>query len=204
MDDDVYSPTYSPSATPEPEQKSPINKIKSNFVDFLQTLVVFGAIFATIYLFVAQPHKVSGQSMFPNFHNGDYILTDKITYRFHPPQYGDVIVLKNPRNERQDFIKRIIALPGQKVRVEGNFVYIDDSKLAEIYLPTDTPTRASAFLKEGEIFTVPSDQWIVFGDNREHSSDSREWGTVPKNEIIGKVFFRYFPFNSFGLIRYKF
>ena len=207
--DDVYAPNYNPPESssginPAEEKKGVFGRLRSNFVDFLQTLVVFGAIFAIIYLFVAQPHKVSGQSMFPNFHNGDYILTDKISYRFYPPKYGDVIVLRNPRNESQDFIKRIIALPGQTIKVENTSVYVNGLKLDERYLPSGTPTRGGSFLRDGEIVTVPEDQWVVIGDNREHSSDSREIGPIPQKQIIGRVFFRYFPLNALGLIPYNF
>lgn len=206
--DDVYSPNFTPpdqsKGDPAAEKKGFLGKLGANFVDFLQTLVVFGAIFAIIYLFIAQPHKVSGQSMFPTFHNGDYILTDKISYRLNPPKYGDVIVLRNPRNESQDFIKRVIALPGQTIRVEDSGIYVNDLKLDERYLPPGTPTRGGSFLREAETVTVPESQWIVIGDNREHSSDSREIGAIPEKQIIGRVFFRYWPLNSFGLINYNF
>src|SRR3990167_9504379 len=94
----------------KPAEK-PKQSIGSHLVEFIQTLVIFAAIASAIYLFLAQPHKVSGKSMYPNFDNGDYIITDKITYRFSEPQRGDIVVFKNPKDESQDFIKRIIALP---------------------------------------------------------------------------------------------
>lgn len=175
----------------------------SNVIDFIQTLVIFGAIFSVIYLFVAQPHKVSGLSMFPTFHDGDYILTDKFTYRFHDPQHSDVIVLKNPHNEEQDFIKRIIGLPSNRVEVKSGHVFLNGKQLNEDYLPNGTYTNASFFLKEGQSYTVKDGEYIVMGDNRPHSSDSREWGIVKTNEIIGRVFFRYWPPQSFGLFKGK-
>ena len=164
-------------------------------------MVVIGAIFALIYLFVAQPHKVSGNSMVPTFHNGDYILTDKLTYRFRTPQRGDVIVLKNPRNENQDFIKRIIALPGETISIKDNSVYINSLQMQELYLPTETLTTPGNFLKEDEEIKIGPNQLVVFGDNRGGSSDSREWGPITKEEIVGRVIFRYFPLDVFGLIR---
>ncbi len=203
MDDDIYSPRVEnvPTNTSTEEAKNPINKMGAGAVDFIQTLVVFGAIFAIIYLFIAQPHKVSGLSMYPNFNNGDYILTDKVSYRFGLPTDGDVIVLKNPQDESQDFIKRVMATPGQVIKVAGNQIYRNDSLLDEKYLPIGTPTRAGNFLHEGQEFTVPVDHYLVFGDNREHSSDSRTWGLITKTEIIGKVIFRYFPLNTIGIIK---
>lgn len=197
MNDQIYSPDYSPSQD-VPKQSGGLG---SHLVDFIQTFVVFGAIFTLIYLFVAQPHKVSGNSMVPTFQNNDYILTDKLTYRFSPPQKGDIIVLKNPRNESQDFIKRIIATPGDSILIENGGVFVNGKKLTEEYLSNDTLSKGGSFLIEDEQITVGQDQYIVFGDNRGHSSDSREWGPVTKNEIIGKVVFRYFPIISFGLIK---
>lgn len=202
--DDVYSPKvdYSTEKSAE-EQKTFFQKMGASMVDFIQTLVVFGAIFAIIYLFVAQPHKVSGSSMVPTFQNGDFILTDKVSYRIGEPRDGEIIVLKNPRNESQDFIKRIVAVPGQTIKVDGSSVFVNGAKISENYLPQETPTRSGTFLHEGETVTVAKNQYYVFGDNRNHSSDSREWGSITREEIVGKVFFRYWPPSSFGLIHHS-
>ena len=176
-------------------------KLRGHFIDFIQTFVVFAAIFALIYLFIAQPHKVSGNSMFPTFHNADYILTDKLSYHLSPPKRGDVIVLKNPQDESQDFIKRIIAVPGDTVKLENNQVFVNGQVLNEYYLPPNTQTHAGAYITEGTTVTTGPDQFYVFGDNRDHSSDSREWGVVPKKDIIGKVFLKYWPPESFGIFK---
>lgn len=202
MDEDVYAPRVDYSPNQSGEAKSPLQSLGAGLVDFIQTLVVFGAIFAIIYLFIAQPHKVQGSSMFPTFHDGDYILTDKLTYRLSSPKPGDVIVLKDPMDESKDFIKRIVATPGQTLKVEGNTTYVDGKPLNESYLPPDTPTRPGAFLHEGQSITAAPGEYFVFGDNRNHSSDSREWGVLKREGIVGKVFFRYWPPNSFGLIRH--
>lgn len=192
---------YAPKFDYQPEEPSKTSVLKNHFVDFIQSLVVIGAIFALIYWQIAQPHKVSGSSMVPTFQSGDYILTDKVTYRFVKPGRGDIIVLKNPRDETQDFIKRIIALPGDAVRVEDEEVYINDLLIQELYLPSETQTRSGSFLHDGESVKVGQNQYFVFGDNRGASSDSREWGPITKDEIIGRVVFRYFPLNSFGIIK---
>lgn len=204
MDEDIYVPNvnYNPHAEPDQTTASSgrIGRIKNSFVDFVQTLVVFGAIFAIIYLFVAQPHKVSGNSMLPNFQNGNYILTDKLTYRFSEPKYNDVVVLKNPRNEAQDFIKRILGLPGDTIKIENGAVFRNGSLVKEDFLPTGRTTQAGNFLSEGENVTLGPNQYIVLGDNRDHSSDSREFGPISKKEIIGRVIFRYWPPNVIGFI----
>lgn len=182
-----------------PESKGFFSNLGTHLIDFIQTLVVFGAIFALIYLFVAQPHKVSGKSMFPTFEDGDYILTDKITYRLNTPKRGDVVVLKNPRDKSQDFIKRVIVLPEETVKVEGGSIYIDNQKLIEPYISEEVKTDAGNFLTEGLEVKAGPNQYFVMGDNRPHSSDSREWGPITKEEIVGKAFFRYWPPQTFGL-----
>ncbi len=169
-------------------------------MEFIETLVVFGAIFAFIYLFVAQFHKVQGNSMVPTFHTGDYLITEKVTYRFREPKLGEIVVVKNPRDESQDFIKRIIAVPGDTIEISNSKVVLNGKTLEESYLPTGRPTPAGAFLNEGNPVKIAGNQYIVIGDNREHSSDSREWGPVTKQEIIGRALFRYFPPQSIGLL----
>lgn len=180
------------------EEKGFLVSLGGHIIDFIQTLVVFGAIFALLYLFVAQPHKVSGSSMFPYLHDGDYILTDKITYRLRTPQKGDIIVFKNPRDESQDFVKRIIGIPGDVVEINNGQVLVNNQKINEPYLPPDLATLGGNFLPEGQDYLVENNHYFVLGDNRNHSSDSREWGTITKEEIIGKAFFRYFPPQRFG------
>ncbi|OGE26571.1 signal peptidase I [Candidatus Daviesbacteria bacterium RIFCSPLOWO2_01_FULL_38_10] len=175
--------------------------LKDHIIDLIQTLVVFGAIFTVIYLFVAQPHKVSGSSMIPTFQNGDYIITDKLSYKLGQPKKGDIIVLKNPRDESQDFIKRIIVLPGDTIKISGRLIYVNDTLQSEQYLPKNTPTASGAILQEGETVKAGPNQYFVLGDNRTHSSDSREWGSITREEIVGKAFFRYWPPQSFGFIK---
>lgn len=184
-------------------QKSFMGNLGGYFIEFFETIVVFGAIFAAIYLFVAQFHKVSGNSMVPTFHSGDYLITEKVSYRFRDPKAGEIIVLKNPRDESQDFIKRIIAVPGNSIQISNNNVYVNDQLLKEDYLPPGTLTRAGAFMTEGSVLKISEDQYYVIGDNREHSSDSREWGPVTKKEIIGRALFRYFPLQVIGLLTNK-
>lgn len=187
----------------QPPQKGFLGNLGGYFIEFFETVVVFGAIFACIYLFVAQFHKVSGDSMVPTFQTGDYLITEKLSYRFRNPKAGEIIVLKNPRDESQDFIKRIIAVPGDTILISNRTVYVNNQALKEDYLPPGVPTPTGAFVTEGSAIKVASNQYFVFGDNRERSSDSREWGPVTKEEIIGRAFFRYFPFQSIGMLTDK-
>lgn len=170
------------------------------FLDFLETIVVSLAIFAVVYIFLFQPHQVDGKSMEPNFQNGEYILTDKLSYRFHDPKRGDVVVFHSPQDERSDFIKRIIGVPGDTVRVEGGYVYLNDKKLEEGYINEPGDVLSGRFMREGLEILVPESQYLVMGDNRGHSSDSREWGLVTSTGIVGRAFFRYWPVKAFGVV----
>lgn len=168
--------------------------------EFIEAFVVSASVFVVVYLFLMQPHQVSGSSMFPTFKDKEYVLTDKVTYRSRVPKDGDVIVFKAPINENFDFIKRIIATPGQTVMVKDGHVYIDGKVLDEFYLPASYTTAPGQFLHEGETYTVEPDTLMTFGDNRDHSSDSRDWGPVPYKNIVGRVFFRYWPANVAGIV----
>ncbi len=139
--------------------------------------------------------------MFPTYKDKEYLLTDKITYKRRLPIYGDVIVFKAPMNEDFDFIKRVIATPGQSVMVKGGKVFVDGKMLDEEYLPKEYTTSPGNYLSEGEQYTVQDGEVMAFGDNRDHSSDSRDWGPVPDKNIVGRVFFRYWPPSEAGVIK---
>lgn len=172
-----------------------------NFIlDFLETIVVALSIFVVIYLFIMQPHEIKGSSMEPNFHDNEYILTDKISYRLHDPVRGDVIIFKAPTNNDVDYIKRVIGSPGDKIKVQNGAVYVNDVKLTEDYLRDTTSLFPGSFLSEGQEITVPPGDIFVMGDNRPHSSDSRQFGPVPIDTVIGRAFFRYWPISQLGAV----
>lgn len=175
-------------------------KLGKFFLDLTETVVMALSVFMIIYLFLFQPHQVRGNSMYPNFHDGDYILTDKISYKLHSPQKGDVIVFRAPRNEEYDYIKRIIAIPGDCLKIQNGKVYLNNQLLNEKYLPSDYQTLPGNFLRSNTSVCVPPNNYFVMGDNRSHSSDSREWGFVPQQNIIGKAWFRYWPPSRWGLV----
>ncbi|MEK7510242.1 MAG: signal peptidase I [Patescibacteria group bacterium] len=148
--------------------------------------------------FVFQPFLVRGASMEPNFHNWDYLIVDQISYRFRPPQRGEVVVFKYPHNPSQRYIKRIVGLPGETITVNDGKVTIlkDDHELvlgeSSYLLESHTPGSLRVALQENEYF--------VLGDNRVHSSDSRVWGVLPKDFIIGQVWIRVFPLSAFAKV----
>jgi len=185
---------------PEQEEATTGRKIGAFLFDILETVVVAMAIFVVVYYLLVQPHQVVGYSMVPTFNDGDYILTDKISYRFSDPGRGDVVVFKSPSNPSKDFVKRIIGLPRDRVELSQGFIYINGHVLNEPYLPVSFRTTGKRLVPEGEEFVVPRDEYFVLGDNRSHSSDSREFGTIPEASIIGRVWLRYWPLDKFSLI----
>ncbi|MBI2007583.1 MAG: signal peptidase I [Candidatus Blackburnbacteria bacterium] len=170
------------------------------FLDTLQTVVLAAAIFMLTYLFLVQPHEVKGNSMHPNFLDGERLLTDKASYRFNEPRRGDVIVFQAPPDHAKDFIKRIIALPGETISIKGKKIYVNARLLDEFYLPSLATTEPGAFLTDGKELILAEDEYIVMGDNRDHSSDSRSWGPIKRGAIVGKAWFIYWPPQDMGVI----
>lgn len=189
--------------TTQTEKISSIFSSISQFIlSFLETVVVALVISVVLYLFIMTPHEVVGNSMHPTYKNGEYLMANKITYRIEEPQRGDVIIFKY--SETQDFIKRVIGLPGDTVMLKDGHIYINDKILDESgYLSDSVYTNGGNFLKEGESKTVPDGQYFVCGDNRPHSSDSREFGPIKTDDIKGKAWIVYFPFSEFRIVQHE-
>jgi len=160
--------------------------------EVIKIVVLASLIVIPIRLFIFQPFFVKGQSMEPNFENGDYLIVDELSYRFKDPQRGEVVVFKYPNDISQRYIKRIIGLPGETIEIKDGKIEVFNQQSEKVlketsYLPQGTFTSGdmSIILKEGEYF--------VLGDNRFASADSRRWGPLPQKDIIGRVFFRAWP-----------
>ena len=170
--------------------------------EFVEAVVFALMIFFVCYLLLFQPNQVKGHSMEPTFRDGEFILTDKISYRLGMPGRGDVVVFRSPKNADVDFIKRIIALPGETVKISGGKVFVNGRVLDEsTYLDPTVYTGPESYLSDNRDLLVPSGKYFVMGDNRMQSSDSRDFGPVLPSEFIGKVFFRYWPVDRFGRIQ---
>lgn len=172
-------------------------------LDALEPVVLAFAVFMMVYLVLAQPHKVDGNSMYPTFHDKEFILTDKISYRAHEPQRGDVVVFHAPEPFTSDFIKRIIGLPGETIMVKGGKTYINGKILPEPYLPAGLETVEKTTLREGVPYQIPGGRYMVFGDNRNFSSDSREWGSITRKSIVGKAWITYWPLDRMRIIQHE-
>lgn len=176
-------------------------KIGASFLDLIETMAISFSIFLVIYLFFLQPHQVNGQSMVPNFQSGEHVLTDKVTYKVREPMRGEIIVFHAPPDANCpegtgcDFIKRILAVPGDTVEVKDNAIWVNGDKLPEPYIPADFQTMPGNATKGKSVYLGP-DEYFAVGDNRPYSSDSRAWGAITKADIIGRVFFRYWPVSA--------
>lgn len=151
-----------------------------------------------IRLFIAQPFVVEGESMHPTFENTDYLVVDEIIYRLHAPERGDVIVFRLPGDPNKFLIKRIIGLPGETVHIDHGVVSVTTAggatlKLSEPYVVAEDATYTNDA-------TLGAGQYFVMGDNRPVSADSRSWGLLPRQNIIGRVDVRLLPFNKAGLL----
>src|SRR5262245_26126331 len=155
--------------------------------------------------FAVQAVHVEGLSMWATLDNNDYLIANKIDYRLHAPQRGDIVILRPPTNNTTDFIKRIIALPGERLLIRDGAVYINGHKLDEPYLPDawTQQTSAAGPYSEGEGAVVPTNQYFVMGDNRNRSQDSRFFGPISRDRIDGKAWFRIWPLTNFGDIYRK-
>ena len=171
------------------EQTPRKKTFKQEVKELFSFILVVLAIVIPIRVFIAQPFIVNGESMVPTLENGDSLIIDEISYRVEDPERGEVIVFRNPTKNKQFLIKRIIGLPGETVEISGSQVIIrkDDSilQLDETYLNGDFSSYGTWKLGENEYFAM--------GDNRQKSLDSRSWGVLPGDLIVGKTFLRLFP-----------
>lgn len=168
-------------------------------LSFIQSIVLTVLLAFLIRFFVIQPFVVEGESMEPNFHNNQYIIIDKLSYKIRQPKRGEVVVLHPPVAPSDNYIKRIVGLPGEKIRFEDGDVFINEKKLDENYLGVENHKTDEVNTKK-EVALGP-DEYFVLGDNREHSSDSREWGVLKKAGIEGRTWFIILPFSDFEFIK---
>ena len=139
--------------------------------------------------------------MYPTLHDMEYLLTDKVSYRTGDPSRGDIIVFRAPVQPVDDYIKRIIGLPGERVMIKEGKVFINGTVLEEPYLSSDLQTQAST-IGEGNEIKVPSGEYFVMGDNRSNSTDSRRLGTIKRKKIIGRAWVTYWPPSRARVIEY--
>lgn len=174
--------------------------IVSFFLELIKIVAISLAIIIPIRYYLIQPFIVRGSSMEPNFFDGEYLIVDEISYRFEGPERGDVVVFKYPKDNTQYYIKRVIGLPQETVEIfQGKIIiynnkYPEGNEMSESYLINiETPGDMK--------ISIPGGNYFVLGDNRRASSDSRIWGLLPQNNIVGKVWVRGLPPKRLGIIK---
>lgn len=156
----------------------------------LLTLVIFFVI-----RFAVDNYRIEGYSMEPNFHDGQFLMVNKLIYMLHPPERGDVVVFHFPGNLKKNYIKRIIGLPGEKVQISQGKVYVNDVQLDENY-----PLNEASYDWGPRV--IDPEEFFVLGDNRPESSDSHAWGLLPAKDLIGKAWISYWPPQEWGLVNH--
>lgn len=189
-------------AAPQPgaaQAAPPTTSGASSLLREVFEVVVLAVILYFGISFAVQAVHVEGLSMYATLDDNDYLIANKIDYRLHTPQRGDIIILRPPADNSKDFIKRIIALPGEKLLIRDSVVYINGHRLEEPYLPEAWTTLNNWTGPGGPDGTViPLHQYFVMGDNRNKSQDSRLFGSIDRDRIDGRAWFRIWPLSHFG------
>ncbi len=160
--------------------------------EVVEILVITGLIFLVVR-FVIQSYHIDGPSMQPGLTTNEYVMVNKVVYLFHAPERGDVIVFHYPHDTTQDYIKRVVGLPGDTIETDNTRLWVNGTLLKEAYVSVPSNQQASKW-------KVPRDQYFVLGDNRPASDDSRSWGFVPRDYIVGKASAVFWPLPQFHFI----
>lgn len=178
-----------------------LRRIYYFLLDTIQTILITASVFMILYAFVIQPNQVSGSSMYPTFKDKEYLLSYLLDVRLDKYKRGDVVVFHSPVELEKLYIKRVIAIEGDRIMIQEGKVYLNGQQLDEsAYLKSDVQTYGGAFLQDGVETVVPQGTIVVMGDNRPYSSDSREWGFLDKSRVVGRSVVRIMPFNKFHII----
>jgi signal peptidase I len=185
------APSLASSSTSASSQRA-----RPGFGIWVRDLLISLAISAFIIVFIYQPVKVEGVSMMPSLEDQERIFVNKFVYRLEPIERGDVVVFRYPRDPSKSYIKRVIGMAGDHIRIDGGLVYVNDELLDEYYVPA-----AYADARSFPDTVVPPNCYFVLGDHRSMSSDSREFGPVNRSFIYGKAVFGYWPMEKVGRVR---
>ncbi len=193
--------TSDPTTEPKtPIAAEPSSRLKALWEN-LQILVVALILALLVRAYVAEPRFIPSDSMAPTLAVGDRLVVEKISYHLHPPEFGDIVVFDPPLQlqrqgykKDQAFIKRIIGQPGQTIEIKNGKVFVNGQSLQEAYI-AESP---SYVMKPAQ---VPEGTFFVMGDNRNNSNDSHVWGFLPKDNIIGRAWLRFYPFDRLGKVR---
>ncbi len=175
--------------------------IKTGLIDLLEVAFVGITVFASVfYLFIGQSLRVTGLSMIPTFKNDEVIMIEKLTLNLNPLERKTIIVFKSPKEPKKLLIKRVVGLPNETIKISEGIVYINGTKLEEPYI-NGLKTKQEKYLLEGQEYKIPNGEYVVMGDNRVDSEDSREFGPIKTTDMTGKVLMVYEPIKNFRIIK---
>lgn len=182
------------------ERRGRFSAWRKTFAGELIEVAIIALVLFLVARIAVQNFKVNGHSMFPTLHNNELLLVDKISYDFTSPHRGDIIVFKYPLDTSRDFIKRVIAVPGDRVTINNGRVFVNGAPLHETYI-AHKPSYTMPFIPSNNNSpVVPKNDYFVLGDNRNKSDDSHLWGLVPRSDIIGRALITYWPPQDFGIL----
>lgn len=192
MLDDLQSEQTSANSPNRAESKPKRSGCLGFFIDTVETILLALVLFLAINALSARV-RVENVSMLPTLKPGEFLLVNRVAYKFGQPSIGDIIVFHAPGENEMDYIKRVIGLPGDQVRITDGIVYINNQPLYELYI-AEAPRYSGTW-------DVPPNEYFVLGDNRNNSSDSHMWGFVPHDDIVGRALFIYWPLSEMTLLR---
>jgi len=170
--------------------------------DFFEIAIISATIFFLVYLFVGQLLEVTGDSMHPTLLDQEQVIAEKVSLKFNTIERGHIVIFKHPEQNDRLLIKRVIGLPFDNIKISNGLIYINGKLFSEPYLQPNTITHANKNMNEGIEYTVPEYSYVLMGDNRAKSSDSRTFGPVREELIVGKAAAVYYPFSSFRVIEH--
>ncbi len=191
--------TFPFSRKPRPVDEKPSKAALGLIFELVQVVAISLAIIIPVRYFLVQPFYVKGASMEPSFFDHEYLIIDELTYRFHTPERGDIVVFRYPNDPSQFFIKRVIGLPGETVEIAGGQVKIYNDEHPNGAVLNESKYLDQDYTATTRTVTLKSNEYFVLGDNRIASLDSRYFGPVPRANIVGRVWLRGWPLDRWKL-----
>lgn len=178
-----------------------LNRLLKPLLEFLEFILIVVTVASLIYLFVGIPLKITGNSMIPTLLDGEQVFAEKLSIKNSSIKRGDILIIKHPKQTEILLIKRVIGLPGDNLKIRDGFVFVNNVKIIEPYLSPEIKTSGYGEIPNNTIIHVDNGKYLLLGDNRENSSDSREWGEIDESLIVGKALFVYLPINNIRLLK---
>ena len=172
----------------------------SILLDFFEIVFIVVTVFIVVYVFVGQLLEVTGESMLPNFEDKEQIIAEKVSIKFKDLERGEVVIFRHPEQRDKLLIKRVVGLPGESFQINDGYVYINEEKLSESYVKEKGDTSGGKVIQEKVVYEIEADSYLFLGDNREKSTDSRDWGAVSKDLIVGRGVLVYYPIEKIRFI----